>query len=399
MLPSRREAETYSESRVRNAQAGQRAVLEGVKVTDMTSVIFGPYCTSILASMGAEVVKLEPSRGDELRRVGKPRTTRGMGPAHLMMNAGKHCVAWDIRSEDGRQRLRRRIGESAVFIHNLRPEAAERAGLDYETLSQERDDLIHVCCSGYDLRGPRAGQPAYDDVIQAASGAASLLPRVDGNAAPRYLPMAIADKVAGLYAANAVLAALARRAATGKGCAVEVPMFESFTHFLLQDHLYGGALVDGPEGMGYPRQLDPDRQPLPTKDGHIAVAPYTDDRWVRFFEVAGAPDFLAQNGLVDARSRFAGLALMQAKLAQLLTGHTTAEWLDLLGRHDIPAAPVASLEDLLEDPQLQASGFFREREHPTEGRYREMALPITFHGYPEALRFPAQRIGEDDNAF
>ncbi|WP_051416364.1 CaiB/BaiF CoA-transferase family protein [Paracoccus sp. J55] len=374
-----------------------RPILDGVRIMDMTSVIFGPYCTSILASMGAEVVKLEPAHGDELRRVGRPRRNRGMGPAHLTLNAGKRAVAWNIRTAEGKERLLRRIADSQVFIHNLRPEAAQRAGLDHASLSAGRADLILVTCSGYDSRGPLSGRPAYDDVIQAASGAASLLPRIDGNPQPRYLPMAIADKVAGLYAANAVLAALAHRAATGQGCEVEVPMFESFTHFLLQDHLYGAALVDGPEGAGYPRQLDAERQPMATLDGYVTIAPYTDERWVRFFAVAGASDFLDRHELGDARSRFAGLHLMQAEMARLLRNRTTAEWLDLCARHDIPASHVASLDEILNDPQLAASEFFRIRHHPSEGPYREMRLPIRFTGHPEAERIPARSIGEDDD--
>ncbi len=374
------------------------AMLRGIRVLDMTSVIFGPYCTSILASMGAEILKLEPPRGDEIRRVGKPRKTRGMGPAHLTLNAGKQAFCWDFRTPEGQKRLMETLSGCHILIHNLRPDAAKRAGLEPEHLSALRPELIHLRCTGYDSRGPLAGRPAYDDVIQAASGAASLLPLVDGNPRPRFLPMAMADKVAGLYAANALLAALARRAACGEGCSIEVPMFECFTHFLLQDHLYGAALIDGPEGPGYPRQLDRDRQPMATRDGYIAVAPYTDERWVRFFAVAGAPDFLAENGLDDARARFEALALMQAKMAHLLKARDTADWVALLAQHDIPCAPVASLGDLLSDPQLTASGFFRSCTHPTEGPYRDMALPIRFDGHPEALRFPARRIGEDESS-
>lgn len=373
-----------------------RPILEGIRILDLTSVIFGPFCTSILASMGAEILKVEPPRGDEIRRVGKPRRNRGMGPTHLTLNAGKQAYCFDIRSPEGQERLQAMLDGCHVLIHNLRPEAARRAKLAAEDLTAQRPDLVHLSCAGYDSRGPRSGQPAYDDVIQAASGAASLLPAVDGDPRPRYLPMAMADKVAALYAANAVLAALARRTATGIGGAVEVPMFEAFTHFLLQDHLYGGVLPDGPEKLGYPRQLDPQRQPLKTRDGYIAVAPYTDDRWVHFFKISGAPQFLAENGLDDARSRFAALDLMQAKMAQLIATRDSAAWIALLEAEDIPCARVARLEQLFEDPQLQASGFFRERQHPQEGRYREMALPIHFANHPEAPRFPARLLGEDN---
>ena len=369
-------------------------LLEGIRIADMTSVIFGPYCTATLAAMGAEVIKVEPAGGDEVRRVGRPAVTRGMGPAHMTLNAGKRSVTWNLKTAEGRALMRRLLARSDVLLHNLRPEAAERAGLGYEAVKALRPDIVYVHCTGFATGGPYAGRAAYDDIIQAASGAASLLPRADGDPAPRYLPTAMADKVAGLHATYAVLAALLHRARTGEGQAVEVPMFESFTHFLLQEHLYGRAFVPPNDPAGYPRQLDPDRQPLRTRDGWVAIAPYTDERWVRFFAVAGETDFLAANGLVDARSRFAGLATMQRRMAEIVARRTTAEWLELMAAHDIPAVRIRDLEEVFDDPHLRDVGFFRTRHHPTEGDYLEMRPPVRFSAAPDALPIPAPRLGE-----
>lgn len=158
--------------------------------------------------------------------------------------------------------LLRLLARCDVFIHNLRRDAIERLGLGYDTIRALHPRLVYVHCTGFGEGGPYSGRPAYDDIIQAASGAASLLPRADGNPAPRYLPMAMADKVAGLHATYAVLGALLHRERTGQGQSVEVPMFESFTHFLLQEHLYGRAFIPPTDAAGYPRQLDPLRQPL-----------------------------------------------------------------------------------------------------------------------------------------
>lgn len=369
-------------------------LLEGIRIADMTSVIFGPYCTATLAAMGAEVVKVEPAGGDEVRRVGRPAATRGMGPAHMTLNAGKRSVTWDLKSPEGSALMRRLLARSDVFLHNLRPEAAERAGLGYEAVKALRPDIVYVHCTGFASDGPYAGRAAYDDIIQAASGAASLLPRADGDPAPRYLPTAMANKVAGLHATYAVLAALLHRARTGEGQSVEVPMFESFTHFLLQEHLYGRAFVPPNDPAGYPRQLDPDRQPLRTSDGWIAIAPYTDARWVRFFEVAGDPGFLRENGLVDARGRFEGLAIMQRRMAEIVAGRTSAEWIELMAIHDIPAIRISDLEEVFDDPHLAATDFFRPREHPSEGQYLEMRPPVRFSTAREWELRPAPRLGE-----
>lgn len=371
-----------------------RSILEGIRVLDMTSVIFGPYCTATLAEMGADVIKIEPISGDEVRRVGRPAKTRGMGPAHMTLNRGKRSVVWDLKTSRGKTALRRLLSRCDVFIHNLRGDAIERLGLEYEAAKAIRADLVYVHCSGFGEGGPHAGRPAYDDIIQAASGAATLLPRTDGNPAPRFLPMALADKVAGLHAMYAVLGALLYRERTGCGQAVEVPMFESFTHFLLQEHMYGRVFVPPNDAAGYPRQLDPRRQPLKCLDGYLSVAPYTDDRWVRFFEVTGHAGFLQREGLTGARERFNALDRMQAEMARIVALERVSHWLALFAECDIPASEVRDLDDVFNDPHLAAVGFFRRKVHPSEGEYLEMRMPVRFHGTPASDVSAAPLLGE-----
>jgi crotonobetainyl-CoA:carnitine CoA-transferase CaiB-like acyl-CoA transferase len=353
-------------------------MLSGITILDMTSVIFGPYATATLAAMGADVIKIEPAAGDEARRVGKPAKTRGMGPLHMTLNQGKRSVVFDLKSPEGKEMIARLIRKSDVFIHSLRQPAIERLGLDYASVRSIRGDVIYLHCTGFGSTGPYAGRPAYDDIIQAASGAASLLSRVDGDPRPRYLPTALADKIAGLHAMYAALAALYHRERTGEGQHVEVPMFEAVTHFLLQEHLYGATFVPPNGPIGYPRQLDPDRQPMATADGYISVAPYTDDRWVRFFEVAGCPDFLKENGLDTRRARAANLGKLHTEMEIILARRSTREWLLLLAENDIPAFEPRDLSDLLRDPHLQAVGFFAQRTHPSEGAHLTMPRPVRF---------------------
>lgn len=373
------------------------AMLEGIRICDMTSVIFGPYCTATLAGMGADVVKLEPSNGDELRRVGTPRNTHGMGPCHMVMNAGKRSVTWDIKSPEGRRKLERLLAGSDVFIHNLRADATQRAGLDYASVREIRPDIVYVWCTGFATDGPAANKPAYDDIVQAASGATTLLPAADGNPRPRYLPTAMADKVAGLHAAYAVLAALFHRQRTGEGQMVEVPMFESFTHFLLQEHLYGRTFEPPLGPAGYPRQLDPDRQPFATSDGYIAIAPYTDQRWVRLLEVVGMASLLNDPRFSSRRGRFGNLGALQQVTAARIALDSTDHWLELFGANDIPASRVNGLDDLMGDPQIKGARFFSRQMHPTEGSYWEMRSPVRFGRRPSRPLSPAPLLGENSD--
>jgi len=356
-------------------------MLDGLRIVDLTTVIFGPYCTQILADLGAEVVKLEPPEGDSIRIIGTPPVTPLMSPVHLRLNRGKRSVDWDLKSEDGRAAMRRLVETSDIFIHNVRSDAIARAGLDYDSVRAIRPDIVYVHCTGFDQRGPYAALQAYDDIIQAASGVASLPPRVDGNPQPRYVPMTMADKVSGLHAAYAVLAAVVHRLRTGEGQKVEVPMFEAVASFNLVEHLCDQTFVP-PTGPGlYARQVDPQRQPMRTADGYIAIAPYLDDRWLRFFEVAGHPEVLADPLLADKALRRRNMSRMYHAAAAILPERSTADWLDILRRANVPAMRVNDIADLPNDPQLQATGLFRQRTHPTEGDYLEVRPPVRFSAY------------------
>jgi crotonobetainyl-CoA:carnitine CoA-transferase CaiB-like acyl-CoA transferase len=235
-----------------------------------------------------------------------------------------------------------------------------------------------VHCTGFGLEGPYAGLQAYDDVIQASTGAASLLPRVDGNPAPRYLPMLFADKVSGLHATYAVLAALLHRQRTGAGQFVEVPMFEALASFNSLEHLCNQAMVPPTGSWGYARQLDPDRQPMATADGWISVAPYVDARWQRFFDAVGRPDVFQRPTLATKDLRRTHMSEMYREMAAILPSRSTADWLALFKRIEVPAMAVQTVGDLPADPHLQAVGLFQPRQHPTEGGYLGVRQPVRF---------------------
>lgn len=370
------------------------SLLNDIRITDMTTVIFGPYCTQTLADMGAEVIKLEPPKGDDFRNVGKPANNKGMGPCHMTINRGKKSVVWDMKSDAGQAAIRKLIETSDVFIHNIRPDAVGRLGLNFEQVKAIKPDIVYVHCLGFGTDGPYSGKPAYDDLIQSLSGATSLLPRVDGNEAPRFIPTAFADKVSGLHAMYATLAALRHRDQTGEAVHVEVPMFECVTSFLFEEHFYEAAF-DPPVGRhGYQRQLDSFRQPVRTQNGWITIAPYVDHRWVKLFEVLGHPEELEDERISDYRGRYFNQDYMMSRVQAYFVNYTTEELLDLLGDADIPAARANDLSDVQSDPHMKAVEFFQRREHPSEGGYWEVQPPVRFVGQGVRTIQPAPQLGE-----
>lgn len=359
-----------------------KAMLSGVKVVDLTSVVFGPYATHILADLGADVIKVEtPHGGDAYRWSGKAAATPGMSPGFLAINRGKQSIALDLKTPDDLAQMTALLRDADVFVLNVRGKAVERLGLDYAAVKAINPDIIYAHCVGFGQDGPYADLQAYDDVIQAASGTASLLPRVDGNPRARYLPSLIADKVAGLHAAYAILAAVIHRMRTGEGQKVEIPMFEAFTNFMLLEHL-AGLTFDPPNAPeGYFRQIDPDRQPFPTADGFISIVAYTDEAWPRVFELLGAPQFLDDDRFSTRKLRTVNLPLLYQEMARLTPAFTTAELVSKCHAAQIPAQPVRDLGDIMEDPHLAATGFFARQKHPSEGDYFAMAHPVRFE-YP-----------------
>lgn len=374
-------------------------MLQGIKVVDLTTVVFGPYCTQILADLGAEVIKVEsPGSGDVLRWAAKSAQTPGMSPAFFGFNHGKRSIALDLKQPDDHAVMRQLLAEADLFVANVRGKPLERLGLDYAAVKAIRPDIVYVHCVGFGQDGPYADLQAYDDVIQAAAGVTSLLPEVDGNPAPRFFPSLIADKVSGLHAAYAAIAALFHRERTGAGQKVEVPMYEAFTSFMLSEHL-GGITFDPPVGPpGYRRQLDPDRQPFPTADGHIVMVAYTYDAWDRIFALLDDPDFLKDQRFEGPQARAAAMPEMYRRIAELTRQFTTAELLERCHAVQIPAQPVKDIPGVLTDPHLNAVGLFQQREHPSEGRYHEIVQPVRFSAMPAAERGPPPLLDQDGPA-
>lgn len=369
-------------------------ILEGIRIVDMTSVIFGPYATQTLADCGAEVIKVESPRGDFFRGAGKPVNTKGMGACHMTLGRGKQAITLDLRKEDDQQVMRDLLATADVFIHNVRKAGVERLGFGYEGVKAIKDDIVYVHCTGFGSGGPYEPLQCYDDVVQAASGLTSLMPISDGNPKPRYVPSAIVDKVAGLHGAYATMAGIIHKLRTGEGQFIEVPMFEAFTGFLLEEHLFGATFDPPTESILYKRQVDPDRQPSPTKDGHMSIVPYVDENWQKCFELMGDPDFLEREELTTPVLRFRNQGKMFLRIDELAPAKTNAEWAEIFSKANIPFMPARDITTIMDDPHLKATGFFKRKDHPSEGGYFEMQPPVRFSARPDPDLGPAPRIDE-----
>jgi len=372
-----------------------RGPLDGVRVIDLTSVMLGPFATMMLGEMGAEVIKIEPPGGDIGRWTGAAKTP-GMSASHLLKGRNKRSVVLDLKNPAAREPLRRLVESADIFVHNIRPKAAARLAIDYETISSWKPDIVYAAATGYGESGPWVDKPAYDDLIQGAAGMAALNGMVTGT--PRYGPSVLADKTTGLFLSNAIMMALFHRERTGEGQRVHVPMYECFTAFLINVHMQGRAFEPPIGEAGYLRALSPHRRPYPTTDGYVGVMPYNDKHWKKFFEVAGRPELTEDPRFADQPSRSKNIDALYEFVASVIAGRSTAEWLETLEEADIPVLPMNTPEDLFNCPHLTAVGMFPEVDHPTEGRVRHIKVPVHLSKTPGGYYGHAENLGESTEA-
>src|SRR6185295_13696656 len=330
--------------------------LTGVRVVDLTAMVMGPYCTQIMADMGADVVKVEPPAGDNTRFI-SVGPAPGMSGVFVNVNRGKRSVVLDLRTEDG----------AAI-----------------------NPDIVYTNCYGYGRRGPEADRPAYDDTIQAECGLPAVQEQLTGEA--NYVGSIIADKVAGLTALYATMMALFHRERTGEGQEVEVSMFETMAAFMLVEHA-NGAMFDPPLGPAvYPRTVAPNRRPYRTSDGYIAALIYNDKHWNAFVNAVQPPWATDLYSTLERRAR--QIDTVYGLLAETLKERTTAEWLALFRELQIPAAPLNAPDALFDHPHLNAVGLFETVDTP-HGPVRFPGVPTWFSRTPGKVAGPAPLLGAD----
>ena len=358
--------------------------LAGVRVLDLTSVIMGPYATQILADQGADTIVVEPRGGDTNRLMGAgPHPELSGTSLNLMRN--KRSVSIDLKTDESQAAVRRLVSTCDVVVATYRPAALQRMGLSYEDVRTIRPDIVYCQGQGFALDSPRSDEPAYDDVVQAASGLSDLVNRMQGE--PGLMPTILADKVCGLFIAQAVSAALYHRARTGEGQHIEVPMVEAMRSFVLVEH-GAGAICEPPlAAPGYARVLSPCRKPQRTTDGWVEVLPYSPSQYQALFREAGRADLAGDARVADRASAIRNADSLYRDVAEVLATRTSAQWLDFCGRAEIPATAVVTLEEILAALPLA--------EHPVAGSYRLIPPAARFSAAGPPPARPAPLIGAD----
>ena len=366
--------------------------LDGVRVLDLTTVVMGPFATQILADYGADVIKLEPPEGDVMRH-NAPMRSKGMGHIFMNANRNKRSVVLDLKKDGGRAACLAIAKGADVLVYNIRPQAMARLKLSYDDVRAVNPRLIYVGAFGYSQRGPYAAKAAYDDLIQGAVGL-PWLAREAGAETPRYVPATLADRSAGLHIVNAVCAALYHREKTGKGQRVDVPMFESLLQTVMGEHMGGYTYLPQSGQPGYARMLAKERRPYETSDGYVCVLVYNDKQWRAFFGLIGRPELLSDPKFATQEARSRDFEGAYAMIAAEMKKRSTAEWIAAMEAADIPVQRMNSLADIVDDPHLAATGYFRTVEHPTEGSIRSMAVPSEWSESAPEYRRHAPRLGE-----
>ena len=354
----------------------KEAPLKGIKVIDASSILMVPYCTRLLADMGAEIIKVETISGDNTRYIG-PSINKGMAAVFLNINRNKKSISVDLKSADGRLIIYKLIKKSDVFVSNIRKASLERLKLTHSDFIKINPKIITANAVGFSSKGPYAGLPAFDDTIQAISGMAAYQETYSDQ--PSYTSGATADKVTGLMLGMSILSALFNREKNGEGTELEVPMMETMVDFTLVEHLYGYNFLPPKAPPVYPRQSSPNRKPYKTLDGYIAVLPYSDDQWLRFFSIIKKENILKDSKFCSLESRNQNIDELYKILSEELKKRNTSYWIKNLREQDIPATKVNFPKDLFEDEHLERTNFFKVQDHPTEGKLLYPSFPVEFN--------------------
>ena len=362
--------------------------LAGVKIVDITTVVMGPMAVQMLGDIGADVIKIEEPGGDMMRNLGLgPRSDMSGMALNLLRN--RRSITVDMASPEGRERLLQITDHADVVITNLRPKSLANLGITGAELRKRNPALIFCQAAGYPSDSADANRPAYDDIIQSACGIADTVAKVGGI--PQIYPTIVADKVSALVISNAVTAALFHRERSiGEGQCIEVPMIDNMRWFILQEHIAGAATEPPLSGAGYPRVLAANRKPHATADGWIGVLPYSDRNWRDFLNDTDHPELVADERFATVKGRLNNIEFVYGTLGEILCTRSTADWVELFDRLDIPASPVVTLDALVADLPLD--------EHPHIGQYRINTNPIRFEHTPVSVHQHAPLPGEHSDA-
>jgi crotonobetainyl-CoA:carnitine CoA-transferase CaiB-like acyl-CoA transferase len=367
--------------------------LDGITVLDLTRVLSGPYCTMLLADMGARVIKIEqPGRGDDTRAWGPP-FLEGESAYFLSINRNKQSVTLDFKHAEGRAVLDRLIAKSDVVVENFRPGTLTKLGFDYKTLAPTHPRLVYCSISGFGQTGPRTTEAGYDAVMQGEGGLMSITGAPDGPAV--RLGVAIADVVSGMFGAYGVAMALLARERTGRGQEVDLAMLDSVAALLTYQagNYFASGQVPARLGNRHPSIVP--YETFAASDGDFVLAVGNDDQWRRFCAAAGLPD---DPRFATNRQRVAGYDEVRPFIADRLGTESRRHWIDRLTAAGVPCGSVRNLAELFADPQIHAREMIAQIEHATIGPLRMLGVPVKLSDTPGAIRTPPPRLGEHTEA-
>jgi crotonobetainyl-CoA:carnitine CoA-transferase CaiB-like acyl-CoA transferase len=375
--------------------------LAGIRVIDLSTVLAGPYCTMVLADLGADVLKIEPPEGDATRGwgppwVGDPTAGTRTAAYFLAVNRNKRSLRLDLRTDDGRAVLRRALEDADVLIENFRPGGLARLGFDDATLRAIDPDLIHLAISGYGPDGPAAGRPGYDFVIQAVGGLMSITGEADDQGGgPTKVGVAISDVVSGLFATIGILAALlARDSGRAAGQRVDVSLLASTLAILVNQaqNAFVTGRAPGRRGNAHPNIVP--YETFATADGTVAIAVGSERQWPRFCAALGLPELAADPRFATNGDRVEARAVLRPLLAARFATRSSAEWLAALEAAEVPCGPITDVLTAFASPEAEALGMTVEVEHPAFGALRQAGIPIAFAATPGAIRTAPPLLGE-----
>ncbi len=372
------------------------AALSDIRVIDLSRILAGPYCTMLLADYGAEVIKIEqPGVGDGTRQWGPP-WVGGESAYFLSVNRNKKSITLNLKSDTGKAILKKLVADADIFIENFKVGTMKRMGLDYETLCQNNPGLIYCSISGYGQTGPYRKRPGYDFMIQAQGGIMSVSGSADGS--PHKVGVAIVDITAGLFASNAILAALHHREKTGEGQYIDVALLDTQVAWLanVAHNYFATGETPGRYGNAHPNIVP--YETFPTADGYIALAVGSDGQYSKFCQVVERLDLWADERFQTNANRVRYRHILVPLLQDLFRTRPTDAWFELLIKAGIPVGPINDIPTILNDPQITAREMVQEVEHRTAGTIQLLGPVAKMSRTPAQINCAPPTLGDNTEA-
>lgn len=375
----------------------KKAALEGIRVLDLTQVMSGPFCTMILADLGADVIKIEnPDRGDQTRKSWGYSVIGEDSRAFLSLNRNKRSVTIDLKKEEDRQKFLDLVRTADVVVENFRPGVTKRLGVDYEVVRRVNSRIIYASISGFGQTGPYSAYPGYDLIAQAMTGIMSVMGEPGGVPVKSSIP--VADLGSGLFCAIGILAALIARGDDADGQYVETSLFEAALAMSVWESTEYWSTGESPEPLGSANRMSAPYQALATKDGYLTIGANNEKLWRKLCEVLGVPELEKDPRFADNNLRMANRADLIPELEKHFALRSTDEWVVALLAEGVPAGPIRNYADVLTtDPHVKAREMIASFEHPVEGTTLVLASPLKLSGTPATVRTPPPLLGEHND--